>query len=792
MLRLSSVYPSARCEVFMSTSDDRFPPIAPGRRQPQPLASGSLPTHLQSSMESFVDPMAPVQIETPLASPSPCGAPLPAVPFRPVVIRLPKRRRSNLPLVLLTVVTATAVGAGGAYLWIEYGSGEDHFASVLGRKKKRGQTDVKSTLPARQIAVASKPPTATRRSAPQASAAITTAAVPTTDKVLAAVLDTTVSASVDTNASMASPAMPQLPTPAAAGRASPVETADDPDSQWGGQLAGLRASHGLLNKKEYPKLRKLFADRFARLHAEEIDKGLGANKEAMQAWFQDHSDVRDELYTAIDPKLDKTSEVLRLFSELKNRFPQKLAAYGELAIATALVWDVERRAVYDYAHHARRCKAIMPPSGLNALENFDCLVATEPVMQGRIQYVPWEFLVHVVNHRTPQAERVWAMQNYLAQRQMFGKCYSSVPYDQLMLKTDDQQARLNNKEYNLPNLLAFGGVCAMQADFAARVGKSIGVASEYVRGQAADGEGHAWVMWVELKQATPTGLVFSLESHGRYREDRYYVGHLEDPHTGKQITDRDLELRLHMAGMDTLAKRQASLAMQSFPTICEQERLDVASQLDLLSQIITFAPGCEDAWYSVARLARDCTGQKQYAKQFGALFDRLFLTFARFPDFTWKVFNDLAVYQADIKLRNALYEKLVWAYENAGRPDLACEARLKMADLLVDQKRPIDAIEGLAFTIRKFPGEGRYLPKMLDRIESLSQDFEGADQRLVQFYAGLLPLIPKYRGDDPSPFAIQMFRRAANVFMRCNQPQLGQAALLELQKLQAKTPSGLN
>src|SRR5258706_8952988 len=58
---------------------------------------------------------------------------------------------------------------------------------------------------------------------------------------------------------------------------------------------------------------------------------------------------------------------------------------------------------------------------------------------------------------------------------------------------------------SLPNLLAFGGVCAMQADFAARVGKSMGVAAEYVGGQAADGEGHAWVMWVERSEERRVG-----------------------------------------------------------------------------------------------------------------------------------------------------------------------------------------------------------------------------------------------------------------------------------------------
>ena len=47
----------------------------------------------------------------------------------------------------------------------------------------------------------------------------------------------------------------------------------------------------------------------------------------------------------------------------------------------------------------------MPADLAVALDNFDYLVKTESVMQGRIQYVPWEFLTLVVNHRTPRVER---------------------------------------------------------------------------------------------------------------------------------------------------------------------------------------------------------------------------------------------------------------------------------------------------------------------------------------------------------------------------------------------------
>ncbi|HEX5105059.1 MAG TPA: hypothetical protein VFV87_14670 [Pirellulaceae bacterium] len=575
------------------------------------------------------------------------------------------------------------------------------------------------------------------------------------------------------------PAPPTAPAPASL--QPPQATEEDAFNQ---AIVDLHAAGNLLEKKEYPALRKLYADRFARLNEAAIKQGLGADYEPMMAWFAEHPEIQEELYTAIRPE-DKVPAVMQLFNELRKQFPEKIVPYANLAIATAVVWDDERRGVYDYGHHASRCKATMPANLLGAIENFQYLVSAEPVMQGRIQYVPWEFLVYVVNHRTPQPERVWAVQNFVGKRVMYGKCYSDVPYDNEMLKSGSEIAKLNNRDYTLPNILQFGGLCAMQADFASRVGKSMGVAAEYVNGESAGGDRHAWVMWVELKQATPTGLVFSLESHGRYRGDKYYVGNLDDPQTGQNITDRDMELRLQTVGLDTVAKRHAALVMQAYPMLCERASLDATQRLDLLAKTIAYSPGCEEAWYATARFFREASGNKEHAKQYQAVLDRLFATFARVPDFTWKVFDDLAAYQSDAKASSAMYVRLCGLYEAAERPDLACESRLKLADMLVEQAKPLDAVQGLAFTIKKFPSEGRYVPKMLDKIELLLKDVPNAGQHLVGFYVEILPLVPQMRGDEPSPFAITMFERAVDVFTQCNQPQLAQAAQVELEKIKS-------
>ncbi|MBD3672009.1 MAG: hypothetical protein HUJ26_00670 [Planctomycetaceae bacterium] len=516
----------------------------------------------------------------------------------------------------------------------------------------------------------------------------------------------------------------------------------------------------LFDKKHYEEIRAIYANRFQIHFQDSIESAFGADLEKVNAWFEDHPEIKEELYTAINPEYDSPVEALRVIYDLWKADPERVADYGALAIATAVVWDVPGRGVYDYARHQRRTHSVMPDEMLDSpIDNFNYLVENENVMQGRAQLVPWEFMVHLVNHKTPGEERAWALQNYLPKRQMFGSCYSEVPYDTVMLETSSSECRLDGEMYSLSNIKTLGGVCAMQADYAARVGKSLGVPAEYVRGESAFGDYHAWVMWVELKQLTKTGINFSLESHGRYRGDKYYVGQLQDPQTGAWITDRDLELRLHTVGLDPIAKRLADHAMKAYSFLKEKRKFSLDEQLDYLNEVIQLSPGNEQAWLQLSELAGSGNLDPKHARLMRKMLDRLFVTFTNFPDFTWKVFDQLIQYEEDLKDQISLYERLIALYVSAGRPDLASEARLMMTGYLIDADRELDAIEGLAETIMAFPEEGRYVPKMLDRLEVLVNTNPDYARHLLNFYKAFLPKVPPRRGDSPSKYCIKMYER---------------------------------
>ncbi|MBC8115509.1 MAG: hypothetical protein H7062_14080, partial [Candidatus Saccharimonas sp.] len=549
------------------------------------------------------------------------------------------------------------------------------------------------------------------------------------------------------------------------------------------QLAKLHAKKDLLGKPDYPGVRRLFVEMFEKQNEFTLNKLAEGDGAPLKKWLDEHPELKEEFYIAIAPQ-DNLAAAYKILQTLHQKFPAKFDDYWQLAVATALVWDSER-AIDHYDDHQRRTHSKMPAGMLGAVENFQYFVDAERVMQGRAQYLPWEFLLYLVNHKTPRQEREWAAANYVAKRSMYGKCYADVPYDDEMLRTGSKVCKLEGKDYDLPNIRQFGGVCAMQADFASRVGKSIGVPAEYVGGEANDGELHAWVMWVELKQVSRTGISFTLESSGRYRQDKYYVGTLRDPQTGRETTDRELELRLQAVGLNPVASHHAKLIMQVYPQLRDKLGWTPVQEIVFLNDIIELCPGNEAAWQHVAKLAREGKITTDSYRFMTAMFDKLFRTFANFPDFTWKVFDDLVQYQKNDKQRNKYYERLVQMYEAAGRADLSCEARLRLSDYLLEEGRTKEVIAGLAFTIKKFADEGRYVPKMLDKLEQVCAGVKGTDQQVLQFYQEFIPLIPPKRGTESSPYCMRMLERAVKKFTAAGQTQQAQVFANQLAQLKA-------
>src|SRR5262249_30604261 len=125
------------------------------------------------------------------------------------------------------------------------------------------------------------------------------------------------------------------------------------------------------------------------------------------------------------------------------------------------------------------------------------------------------------------------------------------------------------------------------------------------------------------------------------------------------------------------------------------------------------------------------------------------------------------------------------SYEQLGRPDLACEARLKLVEHQVETMDFQKAATGLMTTIRKFPAEGRYIPKMMEKLQDVAKQYKAGTEQLVKFYQELLPRIPAKRGDEVSKYCVKMYEQAVAFYKENNKSREATAAEQQLARVKS-------
>lgn len=185
-----------------------------------------------------------------------------------------------------------------------------------------------------------------------------------------------------------------------------AETPDDAEKA----IIELHKSGKLFDMTRYKTIRAAFADLFEKKHEAEIRQAYGTDPAAFTAWLDTHADIKQIFYTALKESFDKLPAALSLFKDTWKKSPEQLEKYPNLAIAVAVTWD-DARSLYDDRNQQVRTKSLLPDQMVDALGNFGYIIAHDKIMQGRLRYLPWEFLVFIVDHRTPLDERDWARQS---------------------------------------------------------------------------------------------------------------------------------------------------------------------------------------------------------------------------------------------------------------------------------------------------------------------------------------------------------------------------------------------
>jgi hypothetical protein len=531
----------------------------------------------------------------------------------------------------------------------------------------------------------------------------------------------------------------------------------------------LHKSGAFYDKNQYKTVRAAFAKLFEAKHADAIKQAYGEDYDALTKWLDAHADLKQNFYTALDDRYDKIDKALSLFHDIWKKFPAELEKHPDLGIAVAVVWD-DPRGVYDYRHHQVRTKSKMPDGLVEGLANFQYLVENEKATEGRCRYMPWEFLVFVVDHRTPLDERKWA-QLYYQSHKTAKSWHQDVPYDHDMLKAEQEKSaslkpKLADRDYTLANLKKYGGVCAQQADFAARVAKSVGIPAVFCGGQSSYRGLHAWWTYVTILKANADTFQFTLNSDGRFvgfEKDAFYTGHVTDPHTGKDMLDRDMERRLSLAGRDRAGKRQASLLMRAYPWLAEKLNWEVTQRVTFLDKCLHVCPRYDESWLEFVKLVKAGDLAADQKSVIRSHVTSALANFKDHPDFLERLFTDLlAIFPPDEQVR--LHQQAVTRFEQAGRADLACMARLQITDALAAQKKWQTAAEGLTTTIQRFPTEGRYVPKMTLKMQEVCGQYKGGNDKLAKLYVDLVPKLLAYYRNDDGPFQQELYKQALAFF----------------------------
>ena len=378
----------------------------------------------------------------------------------------------------------------------------------------------------------------------------------------------------------------------------------------GPEILELYQSGKLFQRTAYKGVRAAFARRFEANHQVDLKKAYGDDFDAINAWFAKNPDVQENFYTALVERYDDIPKALALFKEIWKGHADTLPKWGQLAIATAVTWDQER-GIYDYRPHQKRVQSLLPDGMFGALENYRYVVENEKRMPQPVSLYPWEFLVFVVNHRTPTPERNWAFNFFQVAKVKSKSWHKDVPYDFEIVKREldkdpaAQNPKLAGKEYTLSNIKTYGGVCADQADFACRTAQSLGIPAVYCSGSSAYRDNHAWWMFINVSSATKDEVKFLLQSDGRFDgKDNFFTGQVLDPQSGRIMLDRDMERRLWLAGTDRLGKRLSSLVMRVYPSLVNANKFDTKEKVAYLDKCLKVSKYNEDAWLNFAQLAK--------------------------------------------------------------------------------------------------------------------------------------------------------------------------------------------
>lgn len=433
--------------------------------------------------------------------------------------------------------------------------------------------------------------------------------------------------------------------------------------------------------------------------------------------------------------LDGALEVLKT---LRDYNPALFDKQYEFCIAYAVVWD-------QFRGHWWVDKASPMETG-TMMATYKFYAENEKLMKIPPSQLPFELAVYVVGTRLTAGERAWGLK-YGRVMPSPDALYKSVPWTKVLSPAHGQGLDM---PYTLMNMQKVGGVCMEQAYFTESVMRLFCVPAIYTqgRGKAAD-SGHAWV------GSLVTGPKVEWDfSCGRYRDNHYYKGEVQDPTNGRyMITDSIVKMSaalLKAGSIEKIEEGNYYLEAAHWVNKCVLDGVMVGKDTkndvvqNLLAKSLEASPYNGITWLYLGQLAAD---KKMNVKEAGFWVDKLFeYTLKDFPDFTVDALERYLECVTDQKQKAAILAK-VYALLKPTRPDLAADIKVAEGDIWVAQGDAKNAIMAYLYPMVNFSQDLHVLEKAKERMNTIDQKISDP-KKLEPAYVDILKQIAAIRKPD--------------------------------------------
>jgi hypothetical protein len=249
----------------------------------------------------------------------------------------------------------------------------------------------------------------------------------------------------------------------------------------------------------------------------------------LQAWLLGHTDFSAEFFSLVSP-CDLLTNSFSILNELQVRYPEKFPTYARLALAIALVYDVPPPPGWPHGQVSASQLPRMLPDPAAAFAFWVHADESGQTLQP-LSRLPASELKFVVDAVAPPAELDWAQHHISTPISGLATLYVMVRYR--VDRVQQGQYAWPENHYDLPTILAKGGICVDQAYFASEVGKAKGVPTLFFSGAGNDGW-HAWFGYLDQNGRWQLDV-------GRYADQQFVTGVAIDPQTWGPISDHELK-----------------------------------------------------------------------------------------------------------------------------------------------------------------------------------------------------------------------------------------------------------